>query len=90
MIKVMPTNPSANPLAGQLIYDELNGMFKCYTGTSWIEIGLSSNYCVLCKVSDWDHGSLQATHPFVRNNLELLEWKLTEHESKNNNNTKVI
>jgi len=72
-----------NPLAQPLTWEKLKkatdylkavSIGKLYGVTVY---GLSNNFCVKCKLSDWDHDKWIApddAHPFFNNNLEMLEW----------------
>lgn len=85
MKNTIPVGMPAEPLVGMVAYDPIAHMMKCYTGTTWVDISVGNpDRCVVCKrVSheltisqhEMDYLGLKFDHPFLRNNLEYLEWE---------------
>lgn len=67
----------SNPVTGQLYYDRSVQQLMVFDGAMWFPVGEDIGYCILCGAADWSHESsgMKADHPFIGNNLELLEWK---------------
>jgi|SRR5579872_4092599 len=82
LIGIDPAASVVNPATGQLFYDKTIQILMVFDGMTWKPIDMSEPiwYCIQCHKSDWSHNDIKLgdpfpDHPFMRNNLELLEWK---------------
>lgn len=75
-ISLDPALP-ANPVTEQLYYDRTVWSMMVFDGVVWKAVGDQIiKYCIICHLADRQHDAITIIdHPFLANNLEMLEWK---------------